>query len=301
MLRQFFIKAFCILFIVTLWGCANTPKSRFAKLYDEYDHTQNIDLVIDVLVRSDIKGGEVGVDPEKQKQLLNIIEGELKSAFESRQMTLTKRYSGFGLMYKPVESAPHVFATGKESTGENFNAPVGEPFDSAWRSPESVAFLEKAMAYAPHASYKKEEVKKAAPATKGKKKVRRRATGTIPPALTKENFPVHLNGSTSRYVLFAQANLTEVGAFKTAGSAVATALLSAALTGGMYIYSSAPVTGCEIHLVMIDTRDHKIVWHNTLRGRGLKQANQTVKAAISPFPGGAKVVKTETTTTAASL
>lgn len=292
---RFAPKLILVIISFAYLGCAVTPESRFPNAYKQKDQFQSIDLVVDVLVASDIKGKDIGIDRSKQQTMIDAVVSQLTSDFDARGINLTLVHSGYGLLFEPASNEKYVISEDGIASDELFESAIYQPQESPWGSKEAIAFLKAGQLYAPLANDKDypepespEDSVNQEKSKKVKKKKRRAVYGAKPKPkpLVADEFPLFLDKSNNRYVMFAQAKLFEVPTSKVVGSAIFTGLLSAALTGGMYVYSSAPATGTEVDLILFDTQKKRIIWQNSAAGNNdLTHASNTVKVAASPFPG----------------
>lgn len=248
---------FVIFTTLAIVSCAATQEKRFPLVYEDTQKAQKLDVVIDTIVYSDIEGGDVGFNKEKNALVLQTVEESVKSNFASKGYEVNFVRLGNGLIHTPIENEKSKFVVSVDgkSTGEDWPGPSTDGENDPWVTDEAREYLRKLISHAQYASAIKSTTKT---------KIKIRAEN----AFKQQSKPAHLLDLPTGVLGVVHVRVSEVGMDKTVGSALLTGILSAALTGGMYVYSSAPVTGLQYDLVIFDFETDKVLWQKSYSGNG---------------------------------
>lgn len=276
-MKQTRLTSIVLILVVALSSCAVTPTTRFSEFYERPSHPESIDIVIDTLILSDIAGSAVGVDKAKNEEAMLLIEPAIKQSFADRGFIPNLAFHGNGTTFKGDEKTHYFYATDWTSTQEVYTGPVYSEQNQLWGSAEVQTFLHRLLDHAKDAN--KKPRKKERVSNNSSKKRRQ-----LVPALTPNEIPAEIMSMPSNLIVFVNFSGTEVGKGKSIGTAVATGLLSAALTGGMYVHASAPVSGSHLEIIVFDKSKSSVVWHNFGPGQRYTHVSKGVETIMKAFP-----------------
>lgn len=263
---------------VALCSCAVTPQTRFSEFYERPTHAEKIDVVIDTLVLSDISGFDVGIDRAKNEDAMPFVEAAIKRAFSERGFKPNLVFHGNGTTFRKNEKTNYVYANGWAGTEEVYEGPTFGEQESMWGREEVQAFLHRLEDHAKDANKKQRKSNRSA--SKKKREL-------VPP-LTAEEIPASIMAMPSNLFVLVKVSGTEVGKGKTIGMALATGVLTAALTGGMYVQASGPVSGSHIEVIVFDKSESRVVWHNAGQGQRYTEIAKGVDGVMKAFPAVTK-------------
>lgn len=263
-----------VILSVALCSCAVTPQKRFSEFYERPSHPENIDVVIDTLVLSDISGSDVGVDRAKNEEALPFVDAAVKQSFAARGFKPNLVFHGNGATFRKNEKTDYVYAIDWDGTGEVYEGPSFHDQESMWRSEEVQTFLHRLEDHAKDANKKQKKSR-----SSSSKKVRE-----LVPPLTAEEIPASIMSMPSNLFVLVKVSGLEVGKGKTIGTALATGILTAALTGGMYVQASGPVSGSQIEIIVFDKSQSRVVWHNVGQGQRYTEIAKGIDGVMTAFP-----------------
>ncbi|MFT7558963.1 MAG: hypothetical protein ACI93R_000866 [Flavobacteriales bacterium] len=252
---------------VFISGCAVTPKTRFSEFYKEGADKKHIDLIIDTFIVSDIKGSDIGVNKTKNQEASELVRKGVIELLEERGYTVNLAYIGNGISYERSDKQQYVYSEEWESIGEEYKGPVAKSASDPWVTDESQIFLKRLIKRG-----------KAANVTVADKR-------RLVPRIKPEEIPEFVNNLPSRHLMLVSLSAGEVGSGKSIGTGILTGVLSAALTGGMYVYSSTTVSGSTIDITLFDKETSRISWNNgLLQGPKYKVAHKRLVGLFKYFP-----------------
>lgn len=281
--------------VAMLSACAVTSKQRFPEFVQAAKTNKNIDVLVDVMVYSDIEGDDVGINPEKNRNALDKAVTAADKALRAKGFEPNFVFKGSGLFFKAKEDANYVLTDTKEVKEENDESDFNQSQDSTyeaveeysankpflgpqslgyigeWSAPETSSFLQSFFQAAKlmNTQQDNEEAKQ--------KQITSFSSDQIPQVIKQGSAPM---------LVVMQASVGEVSGGKTAGSAILTGLLTGILSGGAYIYSSAPVSGHTADLAVLNTRTGKIMWQDSRRvNGGIKSIKLGVTGVVNAMPG----------------
>lgn len=271
------MTAVMILLILTSGCSVVTPKSRFAEFYERESYPKDIDIVIDTLILSDISGSDIGVNRQKNMEAMSIIESTIKKSFSDRGYAPNVVFHGNGAYYTLDDKSKYFYSEGWESTDEVYNGPVLAEHEALWGDEEVRVFMRRLLEQAKVANKK---------VTKNKKKRQRRNQNKedIVPPITRGEIPASIMALPSD--LFVLVNLSggEVSAAKSVGTGILTGALSAALTGGMYVYVGTSVSATNLEVVVFDKTQSRVAWHNLAQGPKYNAMSTSAESLLKTFP-----------------
>jgi hypothetical protein len=257
-----------VLLTALVTGCASTPKTRFSEFYARPDK-QSMDVVIDTLVLSDIAGSAAGYNKEKNDEAMKAVETAVTKAFADRGYDINIVYAGSGLIHQKKPDAEYYISEDWRSTDIAWHGPAPQGEQDLWATAEGTQFLQRLLARA-HDANKQSSSRRKQPE----------------PPISQDEIPQWVHDLESDFLVLVSAQGIEVSAGKSVGQAVATGLISALLTGGMYIHTSYSVSRSDIDIAVLDlTAEPRVVWHNhNPKGPGYKSVGTGINLTLKQFP-----------------
>lgn len=262
-----------VVLAIALCSCATTPQNRFAEFYEISQHSENIDVVIDTLILSDISGSDVGIDEAKNLEAMPLVEAAVQHSFTARGFKPNLVFHGNGATFRKDEKTNYVYATDWTGTERTFEGHIYAEHEQTWANPDVQTFLHRLSDHAKDANKKPRKA-----SSSGRK---RRA---LVPPLTADEIPQAIMAMPSNLLVFVNVSGAEVSKGKSVGTAVATGLLTAALTGGMYVQASAPMSGSQLEIIVFDKQQSRVVWHNVGQGQRYTEVAKAMDAVMKTFP-----------------
>lgn len=256
-----------ILATLVISGCAGlTPQKRFPSFSEQIQHVKNVDIVMDVTILSDIEGSKLGINKENNVKTLEKMKQTLTTELKKRGYQPNFLFSSNGLLLEQPEEKQFFYSKDFSSTGEAFDQPMTENKNSDWLKEENKKFFTKAIKMA--------KAKNSSNRSKSKKAVK----------MTYADIPENVKALRSDLLVLVKGSVGEVGMDKTIGSSILTSVFTAVLTGGAYIYASAPVSASTMDIAIIDLKKPAVVWHNRTKGGDTATLNSALVSAITPLP-----------------
>jgi hypothetical protein len=274
---KLFLKSILLCICIALTACAASPAKRFPDFAENAKSITSVDVVIDILIKSDIEGAEIGINKEKHDLALSQAKETIEKALAKRGYDTNIAFAGYGLTFSSKGEETYVFSKDGKSTGVPFNGPLPPKENTQWGEQNTRDFMTNLLQSA--AGFN---------ATPGKSQ-------HAPYVFSKSQIPSHIDELPSNVLIFIQVEVEEVGMGKTIGSALLTGVLSAALTGGLYVYSSAPVSGSVAQVAVMDVESGAVLWHNSIRGGNTDYIQSSLEKSLKPFPTTNGVVLYPTT------
>jgi hypothetical protein len=283
-MKRAILNSTLIALMIILSACAVTPQKRFPEFYAKTAHPENIDILIDTIILSDLSGSDIGVDRAKNQVAMTLIKSGIDKSFTDRGFKPNIVLNGNGLTYEMNEKEKYFYATDWTSSEEEYTGPIFSEEDKKWGGEDIRKFLIKldTQASLPPPKKSKSVSKKSRSAKKSQsQKIKPQDTFT---PITTEDVPPAILELPSNLFVYARLTGAEVGMSKTVGTAVATGILSAVLTGGMYVSSSAPASGSNLKVIVFDKSSLQVVWHNSAPGTKFDTVHKIPEAVLAAFP-----------------
>lgn len=260
------LKIICLVFLSLAFvtGCAITPKTRFAEFYERPSHPKTIDVVLDTIVLSDIAGSDIGFNVEKNTEAVKAVSESVPNLFASHHFQPNVIFQGNGAFYDWPEDREYFYCNDFRSTGEPYLQSILPSEDAPWADPEVRGFMKRLVERAQVANLKNSNKK-------------------VPP-IEPEEVPAYIKSLPSDYFAFVSVTGGEVGAGKSFATGMLTGLLTAALTGGTYIYVGTSVSGSRVDVVVFDKTRSSVVWHNGGQGGRYTKIRRGLETLMQPFP-----------------
>jgi hypothetical protein len=253
--------------VVTV-GCTTTPKTQFSEYYQVESHSPNVDVIIDTIVLSDISGDDIGINKEKNEVAYNLVNESVPSIFAVRGYSPNILHSGNGSYLEIENDTQYFISEDFESTDVPYTGIEKTENNKVWVDESVNAFIKRLTEFAPHAHKKQQS-------TRSKKKIE---------PITIDEIPESIMQLPNDTLLLIRAYAGDVSTGKSVGVGLATGLISAVLSGGMYIHVAVPISGSRIEIIAFDKKTAKIVWHNTIRAGDYKRLDKSIEMAMTLFP-----------------
>ena len=259
---------FLLLMIVFASGCSMTPSKYFPKFSDQAKEIKDIDIVLDVFIESDIKGESVGIDEAKHEQALVLAEKTVIKEFEKRGYKPNIVYSGYGLMFENDQEKSYVYAKNGKSLNVAFDGPKKCDYGDKWLAGPIKKFFKGIVETA---------------SSLGSKDRRKPA---VKYAYSFDEIPDLVEDLPSDYLAIVHVDVVEVGSGETHGPGMATGFLSAALSGGLYVYSNSYSTASNVNFAIFDMSEDegRLIWSTREKGGNSKVIGQTIQNSLRHLP-----------------
>lgn len=242
-------------FLAALAACTSQGmlNKKFPNLSSEKEEITTINVVTDVLLVSDIDGTVDGVYEDAVRHLSPIIGTKIKQALHEKNFIVPELYVNTGIIgnkFPELHYASNDKSTGVKLTYPMFQANGFETLETL----ENRLFYKNIMEAARSVSIKKPNVKI-----------------QIPEEWRSEDGEAIL-------VVFVQAR--DVSTEKSLSVGLLTALPGALLSPA-FVYSVFPVSGAQIEAALVELRNGKVLWHNTVLLDGGSSGKVLVQPALT--------------------
>jgi len=253
---------------ILLICASNSTKKNFSAFYERAAVTQDLDIYLDVTYYSDIKGKMPGINKSENETVVLAAKDRISYILKRHGHHANFVHTGYGVFHEQPDdhSKKIYFSVGGVATQEEFNEPITLQGSSSLAERVTIDSINSIY---PWAKYKSKLIKQ-------------------PPStpLTSDLLAPTIKQLDNNTLTVIKIKIGEVSTSKSVGSALLTGLLSAALTGGAYVHTSAPASGSQLEVMTIDTTTAEPLFYKTVQGTG-KSVNATkarINALLKDFP-----------------
>ncbi len=257
-----------LLFVLT--GCASVSQ-QYASFDDYVANKKNVDVVIDSVFLSHLKGPYLGFNQERNELILAQIKEAVRKSLVANGFEATFRHLNHGLSFLPDEKYQYVFSRDWQSIGRALVLPLQGEGDSGWAQKSTNIYLTDLLQRAEQES-----------ALRKKDRVRRDVDLSETNTDADSILPL-LKTLPSGMMLYVQVR----GELRPLSSKVArnaaALVISGVLTGGT-LFATSINDSYTVNLAAVDTNSGQVVWHDRRVRQGFKGVGREIEIAFTHYP-----------------
>ena len=262
-----------IIFIIfsILSGCASV-RDKYPDFDESIAGKKQVEVVVDGVFLSHLKGKTLGFNVEKNKEILRLISKATEESFKLNGFDPTIRYAGHGLTHEKKPDIEYVVSEGWKPTENKLNFPLDTKAESPWASKETEEYLRDLLSLA-----------RAESALRTKDKSLRTKTFNAKGDSNYHEIPPIIKNLPSDFLVYVKAERTIRSLSEKVGRNLLTAAVSGALTGGSLILTTnGDFYTLDVFALEIETGD--ILWHQQQKREGFKNVTQSIKEVFASYP-----------------
>ncbi|NKB75791.1 MAG: hypothetical protein GKR96_01810 [Gammaproteobacteria bacterium] len=233
--NRFFQCSMTLIIAALLTGCVTTNGlTQFPEFAGHAKNINEIDVVVDLTILYDLRGKDLGIDLKDHQLTMDEMESEIRTGLEGRGYNANFIFRGYGLSFEQDPDITYTLAEDGKSIDQPFEGFEDSNERKTWASDEMKQF------------YKLLTENLSGPETE----------------ITPDQIPQVVRQLEGDHFAYVRVNIGEVGGGKTAGLMIATGVLTAILTGGLYIHTSGAASNTVMDFSLVDIANNNIVWQN---------------------------------------
>ncbi len=274
------------LVVLLVCGCVSHTEARYPEIYKDIKKAETMDLVVDAVVYSDIKGKDIGIDLEKNKKLREDIEKYLKLELTAKGYQINSFNIGSGLFHSSCcveknesqksEEIKFVVSEKGISTDQQWLGGAmdinGDPFTTE----ETINYFNSLFEYAKFSGLRKRKTEI------GQK---------LGEHFQHLNKPDVLDNFSTGVLGLVKVQVSEVSTEKKVVEAIVfTAALGIALSmgdlsGGAYVAVPVPAKDVNYRFLLFDLEKEEIIWYREIfQAGGVDSAEKAIENTVKLLP-----------------
>lgn len=296
---------------LSIISCAGTPApgSRFPDFAEKAKRISSIDVVLDLVIGSDIQGPVPGINLEQHRLIAKSARAEIKEILEDKGYAINSFHVNGGLFIDWDKAS--------DSAADSADAPEtsipaddsGEPntdgrgakyadLDAAEAGKETPIYVFTTNNQSSGEAVTGPFLDPSAEPWTHSEVTRfliglqqqsdnfynhKTAQGKPAPSLVLEQVPDSLAGLNSDALMIVRISAAEVSAGRSVGVSILTGLASAIISGGTFVSVTTPLDGHFSEVMIVDTDDREILWYNILAHQGNNLSNYAIAKLLKPL------------------